>query len=101
MNPPHAYILYINIIYNYILYINITTKREATRKRPITFFDVFDIFDTLTSNHQSLRRFLLLPNQIHADMKTKNEVEMKIFRFFSLYLWVFYVYPIESIQNDD
>ena len=43
--PPHAYILYINIIYNYILYINITTKREATRKRPITFFD---IFDTLT-----------------------------------------------------
>jgi hypothetical protein len=43
--PPHAYILYINIIYNYILYINITTKREATRKRPITFFDIFDIFD--------------------------------------------------------
>lgn len=56
---PHAYILYINIIYNYILYINITTKREATRKRPITFFDVFDIFDTLTSNHQSLRRFYI------------------------------------------
>ena len=57
--PPHAYILYINIIYNYILYINITTKREATRKRPITFFDVFDIFDTLKSNHQSLRRFYI------------------------------------------